>query len=82
MKKLIATMAVSILSGASFAQSWPTSNPEAKAGARWWWLGSAVSEADLRWNMQEYSKAGIGELEITPLYKKKRKTSCQVHIIT
>ena len=68
MKKLIATMAVSILSGASFAQSWPTSNPEAKAGARWWWLGSAVSEADLRWNMQEYSKAGIGALEITPLY--------------
>ena len=61
-------MAVSILSGASFAQSWPTSNPEAKAGARWWWLGSAVSEADLRWNMQEYSKAGIGALEITPLY--------------
>ena len=68
MKKLIATMAVSILSVASFAQSWPTSNPEAKAGARWWWLGSAVSEADLRWNMQEYSKAGIGALEITPLY--------------
>lgn len=68
MKKLIATMAVSILSGASFAQTWPTSNPEAKAGARWWWLGSAVSEADLRWNMQEYSKAGIGALEITPLY--------------
>lgn len=68
MKKLIATMAVSILSGASLAQSWPTSNPEAKAGARWWWLGSAVSEADLRWNMQEYSKAGIGALEITPLY--------------
>lgn len=68
MKKLIATMAVSILSGASFAQSWPTSNPEAKAGARWWWLGSAVSEADLRWNMLEYSKAGIGALEITPLY--------------
>lgn len=68
MKKLIATMAVSILSGASFAQSWPASNPEAKAGARWWWLGSAVSEADLRWNMQEYSKAGIGALEITPLY--------------
>ena len=68
MKKLIATMAVSILSGASFAQSWPTSNPEAKAGARWWWLGSAVSEADLRWNIQEYSKAGIGALEITPLY--------------
>ena len=50
------------------AQSWPSVAPEAKAGARWWWLGSAVDEENLRWNMQEYAKAGIGSLEITPLY--------------
>ncbi len=50
------------------AQQWPTVAPEAKAGSRWWWLGSAVSESDLRWNIQEYSKAGIGALEITPIY--------------
>ena len=51
-----------------FAQQWPTANPEAKAGARWWWLGSAVDKENLQWNMQEYAKHGIGALEITPLY--------------
>lgn len=50
------------------AQSWPEAAPEAKPGARWWWLGSAVDENNLQWNMQEYSQTGIGALEITPLY--------------
>ena len=51
-----------------FAQQWPTVNPEAKPGSRWWWLGSAVDKENLQWNMQEYAKHGIGALEITPLY--------------
>ncbi len=55
-------------SGPANAQSWPTAQPEARAGTRWWWLGSAVSEQDLRWAMREYSKTGIGTLEITPIY--------------
>ncbi len=50
------------------AQSWPVVNPEAKPGARWWWLGSAVTEKDLKWNIGEYAKTGIGALEITPIY--------------
>lgn len=50
------------------AQSWPAVNPEAKPGARWWWLGSAVTEKDLQWNISEYAKTGIGALEITPIY--------------
>ena len=50
------------------AQQWPTVNPEAKPGARWWWLGSAVDKENLQWNMQEYARHGIGALEITPLY--------------
>ncbi len=39
-----------------------------KPGSRWWWLGSAVDTADLRWNMQQYARCGIGTLEITPIY--------------
>ena len=50
------------------AQQWPVANPEAKPGARWWWLGSAVDKENLQWNMREYAKHGIGALEITPLY--------------
>ncbi len=50
------------------AQSWPSPKQEAKAGSRWWWLGSAVDTKNLKWTMQEYANHGIGALEITPLY--------------
>ncbi|MBR1388580.1 MAG: glycosyl hydrolase family 2, partial [Prevotella sp.] len=50
------------------AQQWPEVRQEAKAGARWWWLGSAVDKENLQWTMQEYANHGIGALEITPLY--------------
>lgn len=66
--RLFTIAAMSIIAGGTFAQSWPTASLEAKPGTRWWWLGSAVNESDLQWNMQEYSKAGLGALEITPLY--------------
>lgn len=60
--------AMLLLAGGMMAQSWPKPAPEAKPGARWWWLGSAVNNADLKWNMEQYSQKGIGALEITPIY--------------
>lgn len=53
---------------ATFAQAWPQPKPEAKPGTRWWWLGSAVNQHDLEWNLQEYARVGIGAVEITPIY--------------
>ena len=47
---------------------WPTPLPEAKAGTRWWWLGSAVDKPNLEWNLSEYARVGIGAVEITALY--------------
>lgn len=67
-KKTIALVALSLAANAVWAQSWPKAAPEAKPGARWWWLGSAVNNTDLRWNMQQYSQTGLGALEITPIY--------------
>ena len=40
----------------------------AKAGTRWWWLGSAVDEDNLRWSLREYARHGLGAVEITPIY--------------
>ena len=59
---------MAMTAGGAMAQTWPKAAPEAKPGTRWWWLGSAVNENDLRWNMGEYAKAGIGAVEITPIY--------------
>lgn len=47
---------------------WPTPPPEARPYTRWWWLGSAVDEEGLRYNLTEYARAGIGGVEITPIY--------------
>ena len=50
------------------AQILPTPSQEAKPGVRWWWMGSAVDKENLKWSLDEYAKAGIGAVEITPLY--------------
>ena len=41
---------------------------ESKPYTRWWWLGSAVDEVGLTYNLEEMAKAGIGGVEITPIY--------------
>ena len=47
---------------------WVEALQEAKPYTRWWWLGSAVDSAGLAYNLREYAKAGIGGVEITPIY--------------
>ncbi|HOL88273.1 MAG TPA: glycosyl hydrolase [Anaerohalosphaeraceae bacterium] len=47
---------------------WPTPTAENKPWTRWWWMGSAVNEADLSFLLEEYSRAGIGGVEICPIY--------------
>lgn len=64
---LTAAMALTVSLNAS-AQSWPQPLPEAKAGVRWWWFGSAVDQNNLNYLLGEYSKCGIGAVEITPIY--------------
>ena len=46
----------------------PLPTREAKPGLRWWWLGSAVDKENLSWCLSEYAKAGVGAVEITPIY--------------
>ena len=48
--------------------SWPLVSREAKAGTRWWWMGSAVDEGNLSWNLSEFAKVGLGTVEIAPIY--------------
>ena len=67
--KTFLLMAAMLTATASMtAQTWPHANAEAKPGTRWWWMGSAVSANDLKWNIEQYSRAGIGSVEITPIY--------------
>ena len=47
---------------------WPASRRETRPGSRWWWLGSSIDHGNLVWLLDEYRKAGLGALEITPIY--------------
>lgn len=47
---------------------WPAITTEAKPWTRWWWHGSAVTREGITAEMEAYHKAGIGGLEITPIY--------------
>lgn len=52
----------------SLQPGWPPITREAKPWSRWWWMGSAVDPTNLKAAMEAYSKAGLGGLEITPIY--------------
>lgn len=67
-KHFISLSIMLAMSSVAMAQSWPEARPEAKAGLRWWWLGSAVDRQNIRWNMEQYAAHGAGAVEITPIY--------------
>jgi hypothetical protein len=48
--------------------AWPPVTREAKPWTRWWWLGSGVDAENLTKQLEEFSKAGLGGVEICPIY--------------
>ncbi|GAB6011508.1 alpha-L-rhamnosidase [Viscerimonas tarda] len=62
--------------------AWPDITTETKPWARWWWLGSAVDKANLTYNLEEMSKAGLGGAEITPIYGVKGQDSKNINYLS
>lgn len=48
--------------------TWPAITQQTKPWTRWWWEGSAVDEKNLSEVMHLYKEAGLGGLEVTPIY--------------
>lgn len=67
-KKQLILFCMLAAGGSIQAQQWPDAPAEARPGTRWWWLGSAVDEKNLTYNLEEYARAGMGAVEITPIY--------------
>ena len=67
--KIVLVIAVSCFLQNSFAQiKWPAVTQQTKPWTRWWWQGSAVDKPNLTASMQLYQQAGLGGLEVTPIY--------------
>ncbi|MDQ6471696.1 glycosyl hydrolase [Flavobacterium sp. LHD-80] len=47
---------------------WPKSSNVNQPWARWWWMGSAVDKPNLKRSLTDFHNAGIGGVEITPIY--------------
>ena len=47
---------------------WPAIKKEMKPWTRWWWMGNAVSEADIKTSLTSFQQAGLGGVEIAPIY--------------
>jgi hypothetical protein len=47
---------------------WPEIGSQTRPWTRWWWMGSAVDRENLSANMEKYKAAGLGGLELTPIY--------------
>ena len=47
---------------------WPPITKQSKPWTRWWWLGNIVNKRDLTTEMLKYERAGLGGLELTPIY--------------
>lgn len=48
--------------------AWPEVTHEMKPWTRWWIHGSVVTEKDLTAALEAYKEAGLGGVEITPIY--------------
>lgn len=69
MKKISIFLSFIVVSVLAEAQlNWPTVTNVTKPWTRWWWEGSAVNKADLTWNLEQYRNAGLGGVELTPIY--------------
>jgi len=48
--------------------AWPTPTAEMKPWTRWWWPASAVDKGNLTRELTAFAEAGLGGVEITPIY--------------
>ena len=77
LRSLPALVAALFLSRSSFSQppppssdplGWPEITKENKPWTRWWWPGSGVDKASLTRQLEQFAAAGLGGVEITPIY--------------
>ncbi len=66
----------------SSSLDWPQITSQNKPWTRWWWLGSIVNKNDLTAEMEKYKLAGLGGLEITPIYGVKGREDRAINFLS
>ena len=95
MKRLFALTGLFILALSSCTQNkssniksdseptvWPEVKKEMHPWVRWWWMGSAVDKENIERELTLFAKAGIGGVEITPIYGAKGYESKYINFLS
>lgn len=82
-KNYFSLLILLLLSAPVISQSlWPAINKTAKPWTRWWWMGSAVDTRNLRIQLTKYADAGVGGVEIVPIYGAKGYESSYISYLS
>ncbi|WP_428937328.1 glycosyl hydrolase [Fontivita pretiosa] len=65
---LITLYSVSMARAEDAELSWPAITRQSRPWTRWWWPGNAVDPPNLTRELELMQQAGIGGVEITPIY--------------
>ena len=65
---LAALLAVQGCSRSAADADWPRATAQNHPWTRWWWMGSAVDKENLTDLLTQYHDAGLGGVEICPIY--------------
>lgn len=61
---------------------WPVQTVENKPWTRWWWMGNDLDSANLTYNLEALGNAGIGGVEITPIYGVKGRENHYINYLS
>ena len=61
---------------------WPEVKKEHRPWTRWWWMGSAVDKQNIQKLLVQYAQAGIGGVEIAPIYGAKGYESRYIEFLS
>lgn len=79
---LIGFLAANPVTNGYAQPKWPAVTHETRPWTRWWWLGSAVDAPGITQNLEAYRKAGLGGVEITPIYGIQGKEHRHIDFLT
>lgn len=65
---LISFMTLGSCANKKADQVWPEITSQTKPWTRWWWMGNAVDKENITRQLEVFEKAGLGGVEITPIY--------------
>lgn len=82
MRKILLAVLIFCVVTAHSQALWPAVTKTTKPWTRWWWQGSAVNKSDLTSAMQLYQSAGLGGLEVTPIYGVKGHESAFIDFLS